>query len=197
MSTMHAWRSGHIRVYRPSDNPTTLITMPGHFRWPAMDPRDYSRIDSATVPETWVTESLIHEGITEIGVDSADHCLMEPPVWLMSEMAVPPQSQPSSAVSALLALMGSSHQVPALVSLPPLIPQHKVSAATTTLPTHVSAIVLKEAITSAATCPITMEPITSATGVVTGCGHVFQRDAITKWLGEHGTCPECRQTTKI
>ena len=214
MSTMRAWGQGTLRVYRPCNNPTTLVTMPGHHRWPAMDPRDYGRIASATVPAAWIADNLIHDGITEAGIDSADRCLMEPThdqmQWALGAMlasTLPPQhpsatdavafhatpptrSVHSSAALALLMLLDASGNAPEQ-------PQPKPPTAATTLPPHVAALVLKEAVAGAATCPITMEPITQESGVVTGCGHVFQRDAVAKWLGEHGTCPECRQPTKI
>jgi hypothetical protein len=202
ISTMRAWGQGTLRVYRPCDNPTTLVSMPGHHRWPAMDPRDYGRIASATVPAAWIADNLIHDGITETGIDSADRCLTsqhdpthDQMQWALGAMLAstlpppPTRSIHASAALALLMLLDTPEQ--------PQHPSTKTTTVATTLPPHVAALVLKEAVAGAATCPITMEPITQSTGVVTGCGHVFQRDAVAKWLGEHGTCPECRQPTKI
>lgn len=60
------------------------------------------------------------------------------------------------------------------------------------LPPHVVAALLRGAEREGLTCSITLEPITVATGAVTGCGHCFQKAALERWLADHGTCPECR-----
>jgi hypothetical protein len=61
------------------------------------------------------------------------------------------------------------------------------------MPKHVAELVIRQAVETAATCPITLEPIHQATAAVTSCGHVFAATAIRPWIAAHGTCPECRQ----
>jgi len=60
------------------------------------------------------------------------------------------------------------------------------------LPKHVQEILLADAVRTKKDCPIAMEPITLANGSVTSCGHIFTKEALTHWLKQHDTCPECR-----
>ena len=62
------------------------------------------------------------------------------------------------------------------------------------LPSHVASLVIRNAVSSNAICPITMEPIHPDTAAVTNCGHVFQRAALQEWLRSNDTCPECRHS---
>jgi hypothetical protein len=253
MPTMRDWQASHLRVYRPCDNPRTLVTMPGHQRWPTLAPSNYNSIASATVPAAWISDNLIHEGITEAGIESADRCLMtehEQRTWprvvgsrLTSTIPSTLQIEPTSPLSIreidaaleFLMLLNASEeesQPPQLTPLtmlagamlslgppqangpPPLIlsvierdvsgantvvpPPHSTSQLQTSshpsssLPSHVVSIMIQHAVNSGATCPITMEPLTAKTAAVTACGHVFDRDALTRWSADHGTCPECR-----
>jgi len=64
----------------------------------------------------------------------------------------------------------------------------------TPLPSHVASLVIRNAVSSNAICPITMEPIHPDTAAVTNCGHVFQRAALQEWLRSNDTCPECRHS---
>ena len=61
----------------------------------------------------------------------------------------------------------------------------------TSLPHHVSRILLERAIAEGAECPITGERLTMA-ATVTSCGHIFDKEAIHTWLATNKTCPECR-----
>ena len=60
------------------------------------------------------------------------------------------------------------------------------------LPKHVADLLIRDAITCSAICPITMEPIKAATATTTPCGHVFTDTALNIWRSTHSTCPECR-----
>ena len=60
-------------------------------------------------------------------------------------------------------------------------------------PAHLVSPVLEAAVAERKTCPITMEPIQKMGAAITSCGHIFQKEAIQKWLTSHETCPECRQ----
>jgi Anaphase-promoting complex subunit 11 RING-H2 finger len=64
------------------------------------------------------------------------------------------------------------------------------------LPSHITTIVLADAIRKNECCPITSEPITEKNATVTCCGHVFCSDAIDQWLSSpasKGLCPMCKQ----
>jgi SUMO ligase MMS21 Smc5/6 complex component len=58
---------------------------------------------------------------------------------------------------------------------------------------RVADIMIAHAIQSKETCPITMEPINSASACVSPCYHCFQAEAIRTWLSTNSTCPVCRE----
>ena len=62
---------------------------------------------------------------------------------------------------------------------------------------HISAIVLKDAITENKICSITHDPITLSSTCVSPCYHCFTTDAIKTWLLTNITCPECREIISI
>lgn len=200
-ATMRVWAQNQIRVYRPVDNPATLITMPDKLQWPAMSPSEYPYIATADVPESWVSNSQINTALNEDEIDDYDRIISEPQ----------PQLSPLTMLAGILLSMGppSAHGPPPLILsvlehesiasllqpqiantvLPPVRPQ---SVAHSALPPHVAAIMIEHAAATGATCPITMETLTAKSAAVTSCGHVFDRDALARWSADHGTCPECR-----
>lgn len=59
---------------------------------------------------------------------------------------------------------------------------------------RVSKLMIADAVASEATCPITTNPLTLINAAcVAPCYHIFEREAIEKWLESKSTCPECRQ----
>ena len=58
---------------------------------------------------------------------------------------------------------------------------------------RVADIMIAHAIQTKETCPITMEPIDSASICVSPCYHCFQAEAIRTWLSTESTCPVCRE----
>jgi hypothetical protein len=218
-ATMHAWAQDQIRVYRPTDNPTTLITMPDKQYWPAMSPSDYPYIATATVPESWVPNQNINTALNEEEIDVYDRMLVDPPPELTPLVTL--NSMPLTTLAGLLLSMGPPQQQgppPLVLSVientapepqyrtewaletllrslappPPTQPQTTQSPTpqlSQSLPPHVAAIMIQHAETTGATCPITMEPLTAKNATVTACGHIFDRDALARWTG---TCPECR-----
>lgn len=59
---------------------------------------------------------------------------------------------------------------------------------------RVADLVIADAVKNCASCPITMEPIKAESAAcVAPCYHVFEKEAITHWLGTHHTCPQCRE----
>ena len=60
------------------------------------------------------------------------------------------------------------------------------------LPQHIIKIIINNAEQNKAICPITLDQITSANSTITSCGHIFNKNAIHRWLKKNKTCPECR-----
>ena len=68
-------------------------------------------------------------------------------------------------------------------------------------PKFVTDLIIADAISKGATCPITMEPLKADKVTVTACYHVFDTDALNTWAaaqiatGEAATtvCPQCRK----
>jgi SUMO ligase MMS21 Smc5/6 complex component len=58
---------------------------------------------------------------------------------------------------------------------------------------RVADIIIAHAIQSKESCPITMDPIDSASACVSPCYHCFQAEAIRTWLSTESTCPVCRE----
>jgi hypothetical protein len=65
------------------------------------------------------------------------------------------------------------------------------------LPPHIVQILLEKAEAEETLCPITASPITVASGVVTSCGHIFDREGIETWFEQADTCPDCRSPCRI
>jgi hypothetical protein len=113
------------------------------------------------------------------------HHLWDPPLLDWSAVAAPILVQPSLAAINLL--------LEAAALAPRPAPSAPAAPDTRPLPKHIATIVLERAAADGTLCPITMEPITPLSGVVSSCGHVFQAAALKEWLSGHSTCPECRQ----
>lgn len=63
---------------------------------------------------------------------------------------------------------------------------------------RVAGIVIADALNQELCCAITLNPLTKENAVcVAPCYHVFEKEAITKWLETSTTCPECRQSCCI
>jgi hypothetical protein len=220
-STMRSWALNQIRVYHPLDNPATLVTMPDNLSWPAMSPSEYPYIATADVPESWVSNNQINTALNEDEIDSYDCMVSEPPPQLtpltmlagiLLSMGPPQQNGPPPLILSILEseshpfitslLQGTSLQ-PIQISQPiqqnqPIQPIQQnqpiqpIQPIQSILPPHVAAVMIQHAVNTGASCPITMEPLTAKNATVTPCGHVFDRDALSHWTTDHGSCPECR-----
>ena len=65
-----------------------------------------------------------------------------------------------------------------------------------TIPQHIVLALLRDAAMNEATCPITSDDIDVTNGAVTSCFHLFDRDAIARWLAmpySKDECPVCKQ----
>jgi hypothetical protein len=84
---------------------------------------------------------------------------------------------------------------------PTPIPKKIVSTNTTILntkiPTHILRMYIEKAIDSKEECPITLNPFTSKTCACTPCGHLFDKEALSKYVFESQQCPTCRAKTRL
>lgn len=63
-----------------------------------------------------------------------------------------------------------------------------------TIPQHIIRAVLRDAVMQGETCPITSEEIDVSNGAITSCFHLFEKNAIAKWLlmpNSMNKCPLC------
>lgn len=210
MQTMESWRQGQMRLYTPTDAAHMVISMPGHGRWPQLDDTEEDEIH-ALLEHPWIPDGQSLEGLREDQIEDLDalqHLLtadVDEPIQYPTDglldailrptltmptpyiMTTPPRRthQPSLLDIALLASLSSAGARPAAAAAPPPPPP--------AFPRHLADQVLAAAEANQQTCPITMEPIQKATAAITSCGHVFQKEALTAWMQDHNTCPECRQ----
>ena len=62
------------------------------------------------------------------------------------------------------------------------------------IPQHIVRAILRDAVMQEEVCPITSVEIDIGNGAVTSCFHLFEKDAIAKWLsmpGSRDKCPLC------
>ena len=216
MTTMTSWRHGQTRVYQPSDQPTMFVTMPGHIRWPLLTQYEEDDI-RVLLAHPWIPDGQATEGITEDQINDIDllqtlmsepdyhhhhhhhhhHHLLDtilrPTLFMDSPLTL--VQQPDNTVYAAVLLASLSQ--PQSQSQPQPQPQPQSHQRPPPFPKHLADQVLLKAETDGQTCPITMEPIKRSGSIVTSCGHVFQKTAITEWMQSHDTCPECRQTCSV
>jgi hypothetical protein len=89
--------------------------------------------------------------------------------------------------------------VPTLWTVYPPIqaqPQPNVVTNAEPLPKRIAWLVAEDASKKGETCSITLDPISPITASVTSCYHVFDKDAIQKWLLTNPLCPMCKKPTK-
>lgn len=202
--THSLWRAGALHIYRPGDYPDMFVTVDPHgvrTDWPFTD----AVIPTHRLPlRPWISYDEVTYGLandeivafdiwrrdpTAVGFDSAPHwdeytrpvLVRPPPPELTLPPPLPPQPQPSTS---------SRHDNDATASFgltpsAPPVPSHPSA-----LPPHLQRLVIDAAIATGATCPITMEPITADTAVITPCGHVFG----TELTPRVSICPVCRST---
>jgi SUMO ligase MMS21 Smc5/6 complex component len=66
------------------------------------------------------------------------------------------------------------------------------------LPKFVADLIIRNAAAEGARCPITMDPIEETEAfTVTACYHVFNAEALQRWLREHSNCPECNGRLRL
>jgi hypothetical protein len=105
-----------------------------------------------------------------------------------------PVLDPAPAVAPAPAPAVAPAPVPAVapVAPAPLQRHYKIK----TIPQHIVLALLRDAAINEMTCPITSDDIDVTNGAVTSCFHLFERDAIARWLAmpySKDECPVCKQ----
>jgi len=209
---MRAWQTGNIRLYNPIDIPLpTLISMPGNHHWTILAVNEepdivpvhpwipvYSAIDNIVVEDIPEVDNMydILASQRDEPYDSRLEHYLRPSLFIDMPLTLVQRQSSFDQMLETAITASLSHHPRTQTSREPRTPSHP-SATSFRLPQHVVDIVLSAAEADRYSCPISMEPISKATGAVTSCGHVFQATAIQEWLQSNDTCPECRQPCSV
>jgi hypothetical protein len=83
---------------------------------------------------------------------------------------------------------------PAPLPTVPVPQEQSIRYKITTIPQHTVRALLRDAAMEEEVCPITSEEIDVTNGAVTSCFHLFEKNAIEKWLllpNSRDKCPTC------
>jgi hypothetical protein len=196
LTMLDYWRNtdntpAQLNIYAVTGAPDTFVAM-NHIGAPTelhvLPPAEYDAVRSLVV-RPWISNKRIYMSIPLGEIAAFDAWIRDP---LAIYGTVPPHWE-DHARPLLADVPQRDPWIPYLLTLPPPPPPPPQPQPTThTLPPHVIAAVIRGAVAAGATCPITMEPIQTATATVTACGHVFTATALQRWLSNRRHCPECR-----
>lgn len=173
-----------LRIYKVAET-TTYITVDNNGiqrTWTTLD-------ETATVRQIvegpWISNDEIYQDFPVDDINPFDTWIRErcsgPGRTEWDDHLRPQVDRPQREPFILLTLF----EIP---TAPPCLPEHHQH-----LPSHVAALLIAHAVSTGATCPITMEPIDANTATTTPCGHVFTESALRHWIStQRHTCPECR-----
>ena len=170
MYTMSKYNRGLTRVFYPYDDLFIAVTDGVQESWPVFQDEEVARIsvlmDRPWIPMAEVIRTRdIQAFMANLGAGTASLDTFSPQL--------------------------SYDYNPRLRSVRPPVTPVPVIPVTPALPPHVTRILLERAVAEGAECPITGDPLTMA-ATVTSCGHIFDKEAIAKWLASNKNCPECR-----
>jgi len=118
------------------------------------------------------------------------------PVLRISPMNALPSIKASSFIpivtNAPAAPAAPVQEVPEVPAVPAV--QEQPIYPIETIPQHIIRAVLRDAVMHEEICPITNMELDVSNGAITSCFHLFNRDAICKWLsmpGSRDKCPVC------
>lgn len=201
--THSLWRVGALNIYRPGDWTDQFTTVDPHgvrIDWPFTD----AAIPTHRLPQRpWISYDEVTYGLPSNEIVAFDIWRRDPdagaPASHWEEYTRPVLVRPPPPELTLPSptpSTSSRHDNDAIASFgltpsaPPTSPQRVTPITNTSLPVHIQRLVIDAAIATGATCPITMEPITADTAVITPCGHVFG----TELTPRVSICPVCRST---
>jgi hypothetical protein len=104
---------------------------------------------------------------------------------------LPMNSLPAIKANAFIPII--TPVVPVIVATPAPAPIQK-KYTIDSIPQHIVRAILRDAVMQEEVCPITSVEIDIKNGAVTSCFHLFEKDAIAKWLsmpGSRDKCPVC------
>jgi hypothetical protein len=198
------WRLGVLHIYRPGDWPNILVSVDPHgerTEWefqssslrlpPLLRRHDLSAFASSSLPpHPWISYDEVTYGLADTEIVAFDiwrrsgNGRTEPHPQVWEEYDRPMLVRlPHAPLAPVL-----SQPLPPPSAPPASQPDLSVPEPSSRLPIHIQRLVIDAAIHSRAICPITMEPITADTAIVTPCGHVFG----TELTGHVSLCPVCR-----
>jgi hypothetical protein len=190
---MEAWCSGRIRIYSPTDLTDRFITMPDHIHWPLLTPSEEQNI-RVILSRPWILDGQSFEGLRDDQIDEFDAIMQ----FFAEAERVPLTFQRHQRERVFETLLRPTLMMEMSLTLVPLQPSlDRMAKPPPAFPKHLTDQVLASVEAAGQTCPITMEPIKKASAAITSCGHVFQKTAISHWMQNHDTCPECRQPCTI
>ena len=208
------WRLGVLHIYRPGDWPNMLVSVDPHGErtdWEFQAPPPLSRrhdlsahaagtaLATSGLPppsplpaHPWISYDEVTYGLDDTEIVAFD-------IWRRGERSEPHPSAWEEYDRPVLARLPHaplgltpprpSHPAPsAPQSSPPPSAPPAQEVSRPALPPHIQRLVIDAAIAARSTCPITMEPITADTAVITPCGHVFG----TELTPRVSLCPVCR-----
>jgi len=105
----------------------------------------------------------------------------------------PISALPNMKETSFIPIVTNTPAVPA-VPQAPILPEGPPKYPIDTIPQHIIRALLRDAVMQEEICPITNMELDVSNGAVTSCFHLFNRDAICKWLsmpGSRDKCPVC------
>lgn len=175
------WRMGVLNIYRPGDWPNILVSVDPHGErtdWPFSE-----QTTGPLPPHPWISYDEVCYGLADAEIVPFD-------IWRRGDRREPHPHDWEDYDRPVLV----REPPPMLAPVPPPPPPPQPSApptqttSHTSFPPHIQRLIIDAAIATGATCPITMEPITADTAVLTPCGHVFG----TELTPRVSLCPVCR-----
>jgi hypothetical protein len=176
------WRLGVLHIYRPGDWPNILVSVDPHGErtdWSFQTPSSHP-----LPPHPWISYDEVTYGLADTEIVPFD-------IWRRGDRREPHPIHWEEFDRPVLACLPRTPlgPTPPRPSAPPASPAAAVApSGRLPLPPHIQRIVIDAAIASGATCPVTMESITTETAVITPCGHVFG----TELTPRVSLCPVCR-----
>lgn len=123
-----------------------------------------------------------------------DQCLKEDDMTFPVLRILPMNALPSMKNSNFIPIIVNT---PAPVQIPaaPTVPTVQAKKYTIeSIPQHIVRAILRDAVMQEEVCPITSVELDIENGAVTSCFHLFEKNAIMKWLlmpGSRDKCPVC------
>lgn len=117
---------------------------------------------------------------------------MSIPVLNISPMSALPSMKANSFIPIIINPAAPAPAPAAPAPAPAPIQQSKY--AIESIPQHIVRAILRDAVMQEEVCPITSAEIDITNGAVTSCFHLFEKNAICKWLsmpGSRDKCPVC------